>query len=127
MTNFMVMFNYAMVIAMWIATLIFPTDTPQVATASGVDSTLSYISTTMIYTLTLTAGVFALLAFSLLVPTIPFIMLFYSLNAIIASTYIWQLGLPRPNGIPIFEIPFTMGIAIVTFMGIAEYSARQRV
>jgi hypothetical protein len=122
MTNFMVFFNYAMLISLWIAALIFPTQIVNIPQPDGVDSSIDFISNNLIRILTLTAAPLALFAFSLLIPTIPFIILFYTLNGVIAASYVWQLGLPS-----LFSIPFTAGIAIITFMGIAEYSARQKV
>lgn len=123
MTNFMIYFNYAMLITIVvIAPLIFPTNTPQIDSATGVDTSLSFISNNMLLIFTMTGGVLALFAFSLLVPTIPFVILFYTLNGIIAANFIWRLGLPT-----LVSLTFTAGITIITFMGIAEYSARQKV
>lgn len=130
-TMFMVFFNYSMIIANWIGTIIFPNTTIGVGTsdtdvlsagAFGIFDPFS--STGGLLALGLTAGVLALFAFSLLVPTIPFVAAFFALQGIIAGGYITQLGLPRPNGIPIFEAPILAGIAIVTYMGISQYAAR---
>lgn len=122
-TNFMVFINFAMVIVnLVIAPLIFPTNTPNIPTTSGIDTAISYISNNMLIVFTLGGGLLALFAFSLLVPTLPFIILFYTLNSVIFQSYIWQLGMPAS-----FNVAFSAGITIITFMGIAEYAARQKV
>lgn len=121
---FMIFFNYGMIIANWIGTYIFPTDTPQVATAGipilgGIEVFQAFSSMNTIITLLLTAGVLALFAFSLLIPTIPFVFMFFGLSAIITNVYIWQLPLPT-----VFLLPISMGITIVYYVGITQYASR---
>src|SRR3989304_4847783 len=107
-TMFMIFFNYAMIIANYIGTLIFPSDGAQVATASVpiLGSISAFTGNSIIATLTtlfLTAGVLALFAFSLLVPTIPFVFMFFALSGIITNVYVWQLPLPT-----VFLLPISM-------------------
>ena len=123
-TMFMVFFNYGMMIANYIATYVFPTNTPQIATAGipilgGIEIFQAFSSTNTIITLLLTAGVLALFAFSLLIPTIPFVFLFFGLSAVITNVYIWQLPLPS-----VFLLPISMGITIIYYVGITQYAAR---
>lgn len=123
-TMFMIFFNYAMMIANYIGSVVFPTDTPQVATAGipilgGIEVFQAFSSTNTIITLLLTAGVLALFAFSLLIPTIPFVFMFFGLSAVITNVYIWQLPLPS-----VFLLPISMGITIIYYVGITQYAAR---
>jgi hypothetical protein len=107
-----------MTIANYIGSIVFPDGNPVVQTSSIIDYAVSSLSG-MLVTLTLTAGVLALFAFSLLIPTIPFIIAFFALSAILTSVYIVQLGLPL-----VFTAPIIAGVAITYYMGIAQYAAR---
>jgi hypothetical protein len=123
-TMYMVFFNYAMMIANWIGSFIFPNSSPQIVTyggsiLSGIDIFATLSNGNIIQTLALTAGVLTLFAFSLLIPTIPFVFTFFALSGFITASYIWQLHLPL-----IFTTPITMGIAIVYYAGAAQYAAR---
>lgn len=121
---FMIFFNYAMIIANWIASVIFPTNTPVVDTSgtiilTGTEVFEGFSSVATITSLAMTAGVLALFAFSLLIPTIPFVYMFFALSGIITNVYIWQLPLPD-----VFLLPISMGITIIYYVGITQYSAR---
>ena len=121
-TNFMVFFNFSMIITTsFIAPLIFPTSTPVIPDAPGIAGEITKIQNNIL-NIALTAGSLALFAFSLLIPTFPFVKLFYLLNLTIAGAYIEKIGLPL-----VFYIPLMAGLTIITFMGIAEYAARQKV
>lgn len=123
-TMFLVFFNYSMMIANWLAGYLFPDYAPTFATSGvtvlqGTDIFNSFGSINSIINILLTAGVLALFAFSLLIPTIPFVFLFFGLSSIISAVYLWQLPIPD-----IFKLPLTMGILIIYYGGITQYSAR---
>lgn len=124
-TMFMIFFNYSMMIATsLISPVIFPGVSPEIDTFNNsiLSSGLGFTSNTAVSTITtlmLTAGVLALFAFSLLIPTIPFVFLFFGLNASITSTYLWQIPLPAE-----FKLPLTMGVLIIYYIGITQYAAR---
>jgi len=116
-TMFMIFFNYSMLIANYIGSVVFP-GSQEVQTATGIEALINSMSD-MITSLLLTAGVLALFAFSLLIPTIPFVIGFFALSSVVTVIYITQLPLPD-----VFKAPIIMGVAIVYYMGIAQYSAR---
>ena len=127
-TMFMVFFNYAMIIATYIGSVVFPgAATTQPATYGGAIlqgtsifsnfSSASGVNT--LSTIALTAGVLALFAFSLLIPTIPFVFLFFGLSGIITNIYIYQLPLDN-----MFLFPISIGVTIVYYVGITQYAAR---
>ncbi len=136
-TMFMVFFNYAMMIANYIGGYIFPevSGIPktelEVSCAAGLCSNASFygsgvftslagmLNVSDISTLLLTAGVLALFAFSLLIPTIPFVFAFFALSGIITSMFVANLPLPW-----VFKIPLITGVAIVYYVGISQYAAR---
>lgn len=122
---FMVFFDYAMLIVNGlIAPAIFP-DTVSGVTPwagqilSGTDIFAKLSGGDTIQILALTAGVLALFAFSLLVPTIPFVFTFFMLTGFVTNSYIGQLNLP-----PLIEAPIIMGIQITFFVGASQYAAR---
>lgn len=121
-TIFCVFFNYAMLIARYISGFIFPGDvkslpgTADIIALKGIENFASFDT---VSGLLLTAGVLALFAFSLLIPTIPFIFMLFGLSGIIMDAYIWQLPLPD-----VFKFPIIMGITIIHFVGISQYAAR---
>lgn len=124
-TMFMIFFNYAMIIAKYIGTQIFPNSPqPIVADIPILSNIQSFTGDTTIGTITtlmLTAGVLALFAFSLLVPTVQFVFLFFGLSTIITNVYILQLA----NYIPwVFLLPLSMGVTIVYYVGMTQYAAR---
>jgi hypothetical protein len=130
-TMFMVFFNYAMMIANLIGRYIFPNTQVKVSCTAGLCNNTSFygagiftslsgmLNVSDISTLLLTAGVLALFAFSLLVPTIPFVFAFFALSGIITSFYVFDLPLPWE-----FKIPLITGVAIVYYIGISQYAAR---
>jgi len=121
-TMFMVFFNYAMLIARYISGYIFPGDvkslpsTAAIPVLGGIENFLNFDT---VSGLLLTAGVLALFAFSLLIPTIPFIFMLFGLSGIIVNAYIWQLPLPD-----VFKFPIIMGITIIHIVGISQYASR---
>jgi hypothetical protein len=146
---FAIFFNYGMLIATYIGTLLFrdPIGAPVMDTYNGVllrgtSFFSSFGSVDTILGLVMTAGVLALFAFSLLVPTIPFVFMFFALNGIISAIYINELipactpAIAGTNIIAtcmgdsttsIFSIPITMGFLVVYYIGICEFAARQKV
>lgn len=116
-TMFMIFFNYAMLIANWIGSGVFPSSSPQLDTAPGIEGIINSLS--FLPDLLLTAGVLALFAFSLLIPTIQFVSMFLRLSTVVTGIYIAQLPLPL-----VFTVPLTMGVFIVYYMGISQYAAR---
>ncbi len=139
---FLIFFNYSMILANYIGTIIFPDGSPHISTYDGTllrgtEAFASFGSVDTILGLLLTAGVLALFAFSLLIPTIPFIFMFFALNGIISAYYINQLipacsaasgGIASScvagTSVSIFSVPLTMGLAIVYYIGISQYAAR---
>ena len=139
---FLIFFNYAMSLAIYIGTIIFPDGSPELSTYSGevlrgVEIFSKFGSVSTLPDLLLTAGVLALFAFSLLIPTIPFMFMFFALNGIISAYYINQMipacseasgGIASScvagTSVSIFSVPLTMGLAIVYYIGISQYAAR---
>ena len=146
---FTIFFNYGMVIANYIGTLLFrdsigsiQLDTYNGELLRGTEFFSSFESVDTILGYAMTAGVLTLFAFSLLIPTLPFIFMFFALNGVIASIYINQLipactqAVAGTNiistcvagtSVSIFAIPINIGLLIVYYMGISEYAARQKV
>ena len=126
-TMFMVFFNYAMLLVnAVIAPMIFPGGNvvPTTADIPILGSTEEFGNDPIVKTITtlmLTAGVLALFAFSLLIPTVPFVFMFFGLSAIVTNVYIWQLRNIIPNE---FLIPASMGITIIYYVGITQYASR---
>ena len=130
-TMFMVFFNYGMMIANYIGEYMFSDTKIKVSCAAGLCNNASFygsgvftslssmLNVSDISTLLLTAGVLALFAFSLLIPTIPFVFAFFALSAIITEFYVVDLPLPW-----VFKIPIITGVAIVYYVGISQYAAR---
>jgi len=114
---FMIFFNYGMMIANYISTLIFPGNSVAADTLSG--SIIPSAAAGMIVTLALTAGTLGLFAFSLLIPTIPFVMAFFLLSGVITEIYVDQLPIPIE-----FKTPLFAGVAIIYYAGLAQYSAK---
>jgi len=129
MTMFMVFFNIAMGIAIYLGSLFFPdgatTFTPQ--DTSYVINTLNWLSTSVgttqgVLALTVTFGLLSLFAFSMLIPTIAFVAAFFALNGVLTLVYLNYLNLPV-----IFTAPLSLGVIIITFIGISQYMARSTV
>jgi hypothetical protein len=126
-TMFMVFFNYAMMTANYIGKYIFPDQATTVKTAEitgfagiGVFTSLaSMLNVSDISTLLLTAGVLALFAFSLLIPTIPFVFAFFALSGFITEVYISDFPIDW-----VFKTPIMVGVAIIYYVGISQYAAR---
>jgi len=132
-TMFSVFFNYGMLAANFLGNIIFPDISTQVITANvsilkNTDVFTNFGSMDSILSIVLTAGVLALFAFSLLIPTIPFVFMFFGLNSIISLVYLNQL-LPSDNGGfgSIIKGALMMGLTIVFYIGISEYAGRTKV
>lgn len=122
---FMVFFNYAMMTAKYIGSIVFPNNTPTPSVWGGtILSSVSFFSNLStvdsILTIAMTAGILALFAFSLLIPTIPFVASFFVLSTIITEAYLWQLPLQT-----VFWLPISMGVAITYYVGLSQFMARQ--
>ena len=129
MTTFLVFFNLAMGIAMYLGTLMFPDG---IVALTPVDTSytiglLNWLSTEVgttkgVLSLTVTFGLLSLFAFSMLIPTIAFVAAFFALNGVLAMFYLDWLQIPT-----IFSFPLKVGITIITFIGISQYMARSTV
>jgi hypothetical protein len=132
-TMFMIFLNYGLITANYIGNYIFPPNDTElkVSCAAGLcdnasfygagifTSITSMLNISDISALLLTAGVLALFAFSLLVPTIPFVFSFFALSGIITAFHVADLPIDW-----VFKIPLITGVSIVYYLGISQYAAR---
>ena len=125
-TVFMVFFNYAIAIANFLASYMFPINTPHVQTSNVtvLDPAMTSIFSNFtsmggILGFALVAGKIGLFAFSLLIPTIPFVFAFFALSGFITEFYVSDLPIDW-----VFKTPIMMGVAIIYYVGISQYAAR---